>query len=660
MDFIVTVVPFTYLTNNPLDTSICNGQSTGLTLLSNVSGTQFTWTADASSGSVSGYSNTIVPGNTIDQVLFNSGFTAETVTYHITPENASCPVATADYTVTVFPSPDLFFLPDGETLCEGQSSNISIQSHVAGTSFSWTAIPSSDSLSGYSDGSGNVIAQTIFNSDTITHWVTYQVTPVANGCPAGPVLPVVLSVNHRPLIISNTTQYVLCSNTSTNIELQADISSVTFAWRAIGSSLNLGGFTSGTGANIIQSLTNSGYTIETVTYRAAATSNNCTGDSVDFTVTVNPVPDIAFIPDGQPLCSGQITGLTLQSQVPGTSFTWTAVGSDTLVSGYGPGSGISIQQTLTNSGYLSPWVTYTVFPSINGCPGIQNSAIVTVNPLPVVSMTPCFDTLTSTNGQPIHLKGGIPRGGIYSGPGVVPGSGTFDPTLAGVGTHQVTYSYTNEFNCSGSSSLSMITYQMPNFTCGDSLVDIRDNRKYPTVNINGQCWMAADLNFGTGILSSQAQRDNCLNEKYCFEDVPSNCITYGGLYQWDEVMQYTDVSEIQGMCPPGWHLPSETEWNTLFNFYTTNAYAGDALKAGGSAGFNAVTSGVRFHNSIWKFPANDPILQSKLFWSSSKHGMQRAWAHGINEVVTDIDYTHSVSFYPGLRTNAFAVRCLKD
>jgi hypothetical protein len=54
------------------------------------------------------------------------------------------------------------------------------------------------------------------------------------------------------------------------------------------------------------------------------------------------------------------------------------------------------------------------------------------------------------------------------------------------------------------------------------------------------------------------------------------------------------------------------------------------------------------------------VLRSILFWSSTRRGSNKAWAHGLNEVAADIEYTPSVSFYPALRSNAFAVRCLKD
>jgi len=172
--------------------------------------------------------------------------------------------------------------------------------------------------------------------------------------------------------------------------------------------------------------------------------------------------------------------------------------------------------------------------------------------------------------------------------------------------------------------------------------------------------MAANLNFGNTIASTQMQRNNCVNEKYCYNDNPANCSSFGGLYQWNEMMSYTADNGARGFCPPGWHIPTETEWNTLFAVYISSGFAGNALKITGYSGFDALLSGIRFHNNIWKFPTNDPILRSILYWSSTIHAPRKAWAHGMNEVAIDIEYTPSVSFYPALRSNAFAVRCIKD
>ncbi|MBE0646232.1 MAG: hypothetical protein IH596_00440 [Bacteroidales bacterium] len=494
--------------------------------------------------------------------------------------------------------------------------------------------------------------------------MTYNVTPEANGCPPGGTMPVILTVNPRPAVSAAPGGQSICNGQATSLSLQADVSGSTFAWRAFSNSANVTGYSDGSGAFISQTLTNSGYTIDTVTYRVAGTANGCTGDSTDFKVIVYPVADVLFTPASQAVCSGQLALISISSNVTGTSFVWVASGSTGNVSGYSNGSGDLIQQTLTNSGYMMPTVTYQVTPTANSCTGTQNSAVVTVNPLPVVSMTVCFDTLTTIEAQPFDLKGAVPSGGVFSGPGgtVFPGltGSTFFPAIAGAGVHHIRYTYTNDFGCIDSASITIHITDPISHTCGDTLTDLRDNNNYPTVLIGSQCWMANNLNFGTTIASSQIQRDNCINEKYCYNDNPVNCAAYGGLYQWDEAMRYTSENAAQGFCPPGWHIPAEADWTLLFTNFISNGFAGNALKSSGYSGFNALMTGIRFQNLTWKFPANDPILRSKLYWSSSIHGLNKAWAHGMNEVVVDIEYTPSMSLYPALISNNFAVRCLKD
>jgi uncharacterized protein (TIGR02145 family) len=63
--------------------------------------------------------------------------------------------------------------------------------------------------------------------------------------------------------------------------------------------------------------------------------------------------------------------------------------------------------------------------------------------------------------------------------------------------------------------------------------------------------MAENLNIGTRIDGANNQANNGTIEKYCYSDNTSNCDTYGGLYQWDEAMQYVTTEGTQGICPSG-------------------------------------------------------------------------------------------------------------
>ncbi len=75
--------------------------------------------------------------------------------------------------------------------------------------------------------------------------------------------------------------------------------------------------------------------------------------------------------------------------------------------------------------------------------------------------------------------------------------------------------------------------------------------------------MAENLNVGSMINGSSNQTNNGIIEKYCYDDNTSNCDTYGGLYQWEEMMQYVTTPGAQGICPDGWHLPTDEEFKTM-------------------------------------------------------------------------------------------------
>jgi len=284
---------------------------------------------------------------------------------------------------------------------------------------------------------------------------------------------------------------------------------------------------------------------------------------------------------------------------------------------------------------------------ITGNPAISNSITMSVGQQPDVSFSVCFDSITTLNAEPFKLKGGIPLGGTYSGPGVDQITGYFNPAMAGLGSKAIIYTYTNWYSCSDNEVRRITVINPAPFTCGNDLLDIRDSMIYPTVQIGPQCWMAANLSYGSHIPHTTPQRDNCLPEKYTN---PVSGVGYpSSFYQWDELMRYEDTEQIQGLCPPGWHVPAEVDWNQLFAYFQGSAFAGSPLIYSGYSGFNALLSGAAFFNKSWDFDGF-----ATLFWSSTSHGQWKAWAHGMN------DYNYSVSYYPSYRANAISARCIED
>jgi uncharacterized protein (TIGR02145 family) len=563
----------------------------------------------------------------------------KTITVNYIDANGCTAASPTSYPVSVntLPVPSLNGL---NSLCSGLSTTYTTDAGM--TNYSWIVSAGGTIIAG--GGTLDNTATVLWNSaGAQTVSVNYV---MGTGCTAA--LPSVYNVTVKPRpSVTNVVNSTLCSNGTTNIILTASLPGTTFTWTATGSSGSVTGFNSGSGFSITDNLINSGFNIETVNYAVTPSLNGCDGTIAHYIVTVNPVADVYFNPNGQSLCSGGTTSISVLSHVAGATFTWTAAGSSGNVSGFGPGNTNQISQTLTNSGNYPESVTYTVSPTANSCPGTNNSVVVNVNPFPATSYTLCNDVITTTDAKPISLKGGIPLGGTYTGTGV--NAGIFYPSLAGAGNHIINYTYINTWGCIASAAQTISVINPPVFLCDNSMTDIRDNQPYTTVKIGTQCWMAENLNYGTFIVSTQMQRDNCISEKYCFSDNLANCTSYGGLYQWDELMQYDNAAAAQGFCPPGWHVPTENEWNTLFNFYISNGFAGSPLKSTGYSGFDAFLSGTRFNNVNWNF-----INFAVMFWSSIKEGTNKAWAHGMNS------YNPSVSFYPSSRTNAFSVRCIKD
>jgi len=159
------------------------------------------------------------------------------------------------------------------------------------------------------------------------------------------------------------------------------------------------------------------------------------------------------------------------------------------------------------------------------------------------------------------------------------------------------------------------SYNPPaSFTCGGSLIDTRDGQSYTTGQFGNQCWMTKNLNIGSFVYGVGNQENNGVIEKYCYSNITGHCTTFGGLYQWKEMMQYDTVESGQGICPTGWHIPSNSEWATLINLYGGYGVAGVALQSGGSAGFNALLGGWVYNCSKFR-----QMYYQGYYWSSTQY-----------------------------------------
>jgi uncharacterized protein (TIGR02145 family) len=204
---------------------------------------------------------------------------------------------------------------------------------------------------------------------------------------------------------------------------------------------------------------------------------------------------------------------------------------------------------------------------------------------------------------------------------------------------------------------SFTTLNSTPFVCGEDFTDPRDQQVYPTVQIGQDCWMAKNMNIGDRIDGSTEQTNNQVIEKYCYDDDPANCDAYGGLYQWDELMQF-NYTDNQGICPDGWHIPTDVEYmememaigmpqSEVLKAGLRGTDEGSKLKAGGISGFEGLLGG---YQNGEMFSA----LGSYGTFFSSEDDANLAWCRYLfndnSQVLRD---KYDKSF-------AFSARCVKD
>ena len=195
-----------------------------------------------------------------------------------------------------------------------------------------------------------------------------------------------------------------------------------------------------------------------------------------------------------------------------------------------------------------------------------------------------------------------------------------------------------------------------------TMTDSRDDQTYNTVTIGTQTWMAENLNYETA-------------NSRCYNDYATYCTKYGRFYTWDAAMDSagtwstngkgcgygsicSPTGTIRGICPEGWHLPSQTEWEVLFTAVGGISTAGKMLKS--AAGWNDsgnATDAFAFS----ALPGGWDMLGffyiegiHAYFWSSTEFDSEYAYYMHLKDENDNaiLDYDNK---YYGL-----SVRCVKD
>jgi uncharacterized protein (TIGR02145 family) len=313
---------------------------------------------------------------------------------------------------------------------------------------------------------------------------------------------------------------------------------------------------------------------------------------------------------------------------------------------------------------------------------------------------------TSNPQSKIDIAGNAVIGSTYSGTNAAPANGLLVEGQVGVGTTAPASSALAELSSTSKGFLPprMTTVQMNSIISpvegltiynttiktlcwfdGTSWTYVPQDRKscgtisyegktYETVVIGSQCWMKQNINVGTMIDVSVGQTNDSIVEKYCYNNDEANCDVYGGFYQWDELMNWTSSSATnpsgrQGICPTGWHIPSDAEWCQVYTYLDPALNcentswlitdAGAKMRETGTShwassvgtntsGFTALGTGFAYAGSFYYFNVSAAI------WSATEYSDTDAWYFYLYTDYTWIAHDHCE------KAMGNSARCVKD
>ena len=195
-----------------------------------------------------------------------------------------------------------------------------------------------------------------------------------------------------------------------------------------------------------------------------------------------------------------------------------------------------------------------------------------------------------------------------------------------------------------------------------------EGQTYNTVLIGSQCWMKENLNYATG-------------NSWCYNNNTSNCDIYGRLYDWATIMNGESSSNgvpsgVPGICPPGWHIPTDYEWkklegtvdsqygvsNPVWNTTGWRGFdAGKNLKS--TSGWNSGGNGTDLYgfaalpggSKELYYGSFEGLRSRGTWWSSTEYSSSHAWTRTLFYSYAGVSRHDSFNTYLGR-----SLRCLKD
>jgi gliding motility-associated-like protein len=386
--FTYTVNP-TGQVNQPSNQSFCNSQVSTVTFTTQNTGgsTTYNWTNDipsiglaaSGSGDITFTATNATPNPLTASIIVTPTFTNGGV---------SCSGPSKTFTITITPSGQVEPIGDQELCTEDTTTAILFTTNnpLGTTTYTWTNNDTSIGLG--ASGSGDIPPFMATNTGTDPVTATITVTPLLNdgtiSCTGIPETFTII-VNPKPTVTSASTKEI-CSGTSVNYTITSATAGTTYVWnRATVAGITEAGVTGQTANPINEILTNT--TNDPIIVRYIITpigpgATSCAGTPFNLDVTVNPTADVIPSPISELICSGTKTNIDLSTATTGgtVTYSWTPALLTGSANGFANGSGLKIEDTITNTGDDLAFVEYTVTPSFNGCPGVPENVLININP----------------------------------------------------------------------------------------------------------------------------------------------------------------------------------------------------------------------------------------------------------------------------------------
>ncbi len=209
-----------------------------------------------------------------------------------------------------------------------------------------------------------------------------------------------------------------------------------------------------------------------------------------------------------------------------------------------------------------------------------------------------------------------------------------------------------------------------------TMTDGRDGQTYKIVKIGRQIWMAENLNYAYTGVPFESGDITFDSTSWCYDNDPANCAKYGRLYTWSAAMDSvgrwstngkgcgdetmcSPTYPVRGICPEGWHLPTELEWGRLFILDGYTSTAAERLKSASGWADNGNGSDI-YSFAVLPAGTRNPIEGyvgegfCTTFWTSDGDDDYYADAKTMNYD------SKGVSEYGFHKYFGFSVRCVKD